>query len=168
MLIAALHRDWGEAQGNYDELRFFTGLRPSEAIALVVTDFDVAHGVSSVTKPRVLGINKDVTKTRTERDSEPRSHRCVLSVTSSKPTTRYQDIRRNVAKIREYLARGGGLNRALTSDGYQIMGKTQSGAAKRELPKAAASLPIRFMYESPNRSIACRVESIQISDSAFC
>lgn len=27
-LIAALHRDWGEAQGNYDEFRFFTGLRP--------------------------------------------------------------------------------------------------------------------------------------------
>ncbi len=35
-LIAALHRDWGEAQGNYDEFRFFTGLRPSEQIALVV------------------------------------------------------------------------------------------------------------------------------------
>jgi integrase len=33
-LIAAIHRDWGEAQGNYDELRFFTGLRPSEQIAL--------------------------------------------------------------------------------------------------------------------------------------
>src|SRR5688500_18815247 len=34
-LIAAIHRDWGEAQGNYDEFRFFTGLRPSEEIALV-------------------------------------------------------------------------------------------------------------------------------------
>jgi hypothetical protein len=33
VLIAALHRDWGEAQGNYDELRFFTCLRPSEEIA---------------------------------------------------------------------------------------------------------------------------------------
>jgi hypothetical protein len=29
-LIAQIHRDWGEAQGNYDEFRFFTGLRPSE------------------------------------------------------------------------------------------------------------------------------------------
>ena len=28
--IAAIHRDWGEAQGNYDEFRFFTGMRPSE------------------------------------------------------------------------------------------------------------------------------------------
>jgi hypothetical protein len=31
VLIAAVNRDWGEARGNYDELRFFTGLRPSEA-----------------------------------------------------------------------------------------------------------------------------------------
>jgi hypothetical protein len=45
ILIAALHRDWGELQGNYDELRFFTGLRPSEEIALVVTDYDAAQGV---------------------------------------------------------------------------------------------------------------------------
>jgi len=29
-LIAAIHRDWGEAQGNYNEFRFFTGLRPSD------------------------------------------------------------------------------------------------------------------------------------------
>ncbi len=39
-LIAAIHRNWGEAQGNYDEFRFFTGMRPSEQIALVVSDFD--------------------------------------------------------------------------------------------------------------------------------
>ena len=64
VLIAAIHRDWGEAQGNYDELRFFTGLRPSEGIARFVTDYDAAHGVLSVTKARVLGIDKDVTKTR--------------------------------------------------------------------------------------------------------
>jgi uncharacterized protein with HEPN domain len=34
-------------------------------------------------------------------------------VTTSKPTIRYQDIRHNVAKIRDYLARGGGLDRVL-------------------------------------------------------
>jgi integrase len=39
--IAAIHRDWGEAQGNYDEFRFFTGLRPSEQIALVLSDIDL-------------------------------------------------------------------------------------------------------------------------------
>ena len=66
-LIAALHEDWGEVQGNYDEFRFFTGLRPSEQIALVVTDYDAAHGVLSITKARVHGVDKDVTKTRTDR-----------------------------------------------------------------------------------------------------
>jgi integrase len=46
--IAAVHRDWGEAQGNYDEFRFFTGLRPSEQIALVLSDIDLVHGFISV------------------------------------------------------------------------------------------------------------------------
>lgn len=63
MLIAALHRDWGEAQGNYDEFRFFTGLRPSEAIALLVSDFDPARNLLSVTKARVAGLDRDTTKT---------------------------------------------------------------------------------------------------------
>ena len=35
LLISRLHADWGEAIGNYDEFRFFTGLRPSEQIALL-------------------------------------------------------------------------------------------------------------------------------------
>ena len=34
----------GESQGNSDELRLLTGLRRSEEIALVVTDYDAAHG----------------------------------------------------------------------------------------------------------------------------
>jgi hypothetical protein len=42
---------------NYDEFRFFTGLRPSEEIALVVTDYDPIGGVLSVTKARVSGID---------------------------------------------------------------------------------------------------------------
>jgi integrase len=63
-LIAAIHRDWGEAQGNYDEFRFFTGLRPSEQIALVVTDYDAVNSLLSVTKARVCGIDRDRTKRR--------------------------------------------------------------------------------------------------------
>jgi len=38
-------------------------------------------------------------------------------VTSSKPAVRYQDIQRNIAKIRDYLARGGGLERVLAEQG---------------------------------------------------
>jgi integrase len=67
VLIAALHADWGEAQGNYDEFRFFTGLRPSEEIALVVTDYDRTNRILSVTKARVDGIDKDCTKTQEDR-----------------------------------------------------------------------------------------------------
>ena len=67
VLIAAIHHDWGEAQGNYDEFRFFTGLRPSEQFALVVSDFDPVHGTLSVTKARVAGVDRDRTKTGEDR-----------------------------------------------------------------------------------------------------
>lgn len=66
-IIAAIHRDWGEAQGNYDEFRFFTGLRPSEEIALLVSDCDLVHGTISVTKAVVMGRSKDRTKTSEDR-----------------------------------------------------------------------------------------------------
>ena len=67
VFIAALRQDWGAPQANYDEFRFFTGLRPSEEIALVVSDYDRAHGVLSITKARVDGIDKDCTKTGDDR-----------------------------------------------------------------------------------------------------
>jgi integrase len=67
VLVTALHADWGEAQGNYDEFRIFTGLRPSEEIALVVTDYDRQNRILSVTKARVDGIDKDCTKTHEDR-----------------------------------------------------------------------------------------------------
>jgi integrase len=70
LLISKLHADWGEAIGNYDEFRFFTGLRPSEQIALLVTDYDARRGVLSVTKARVLRRDKDRTKTQEDRDVE--------------------------------------------------------------------------------------------------
>ena len=38
-------------------------------------------------------------------------------MTSSKPAVRYRDIRRNIAKIREYLASGGGLESVLAHQG---------------------------------------------------
>ena len=56
-------RDWGEAQGNYDAFRLFSGLRPSEEIALVVQDFDPVRRAVTVSKARVAGIDEDSTKT---------------------------------------------------------------------------------------------------------
>jgi integrase len=78
-LIDAIHRDWGEAQGNYDEFRFFTGLRPSEQIALLESDCDIANGKISITKARVMARDKDRTKTSEDRLVElcPRAL-CVL------------------------------------------------------------------------------------------
>ena len=38
-------------------------------------------------------------------------------MTSSKPATRYLDIRRNVAKIKDYLARGDGIDAVLAEQG---------------------------------------------------
>jgi integrase len=66
-LIEALRRDWGEAHANYDEFRFFTGLRPSEQIALLVGDYDAGRGTLDVTKARVNSTDKDSTKTGDDR-----------------------------------------------------------------------------------------------------
>lgn len=66
-LIAAIHRDWGEAQGNYDEFRLFTGLRPSEEIALMVGDLDLAHGIINIHRARVAGVERNCTKTARDR-----------------------------------------------------------------------------------------------------
>jgi integrase len=70
ILIAAVHRDWGEAQGNYDEFRFFTGLRPSEEIALLASDFDAVGARLAITKARVAGCDRDITKTGESRAIE--------------------------------------------------------------------------------------------------
>jgi integrase len=66
-LIAAIRRDWGDAQGNYDEFRFFTGMRPSEQIALVLSDLDLVNGIISVNKARVAGVERCQTKTGEDR-----------------------------------------------------------------------------------------------------
>ena len=65
-LIASIHREWGEVQGNYDAFLFFTGLRPSEQIALLVSDCDIAQGKVSISKARVMARDKDRTKTSTD------------------------------------------------------------------------------------------------------
>jgi integrase len=70
-LIAEIHRNWGEAQGNYDEFRFFTGMRPSEEIALVLSDIDLVNGIVSVNKARVAEVDRCQTKTGADRRITP-------------------------------------------------------------------------------------------------
>jgi integrase len=66
-IIAASHAEFGAAHGNYEEFRFFTGLRQSEQIALTIHDCDTTRGTISVNKAIVLGKHKDRTKTGEDR-----------------------------------------------------------------------------------------------------
>ena len=66
-LIVGIHQDWGEAERSFHELRFFTGLRPSEEIALTIHDFDPVRGTLSINKARVRGVDRNCTKTRQDR-----------------------------------------------------------------------------------------------------
>jgi integrase len=93
VFIAALHRDWGEAYANYDELRFFTGLRPSEQIALVMSDVDLEQGTLSVNKACVAGVDRDCTKTGEDRCV----HLCLRALT----------VLKSQLRLRNDLLRGG-------------------------------------------------------------
>ena len=48
--IRCATRDWGATQGNYDELRLFTGLRPSEQIALMLSEIDVGNLLARIAR----------------------------------------------------------------------------------------------------------------------
>lgn len=69
-IIAATREYWGEEQALYEEVRFFTGMRPSEQIALEVPDFDQKAGTLHISKARVYGRDKGYTKTGVNRNIE--------------------------------------------------------------------------------------------------
>jgi len=67
-IIAASHRIHGEWYGNYEEFRFFTGIRPSEQFALRVSDYEPRTGRLSITKAIVEEQEKNRPKTNQDRD----------------------------------------------------------------------------------------------------
>lgn len=67
LVIAETLRLWGEDQRDYEEGRFFTGLRPSEQIALTWPDFDDVRGELAVNKARVMARDKDEPKNYEDR-----------------------------------------------------------------------------------------------------
>jgi len=67
-IISASHCIHGEWYGNYEEFRFFTGLRQSEQFALRVGDCDLVSGAISITKALVLSREKNRTKTNQDRE----------------------------------------------------------------------------------------------------
>lgn len=68
LIIAASHEEFGLAHGNYEEFRFFTGLRHSEQIALTVHDCDLGAGKISINKAVVYRKEKNRTKTGVDRE----------------------------------------------------------------------------------------------------
>lgn len=69
-IIAGIRKDWGEGEANYVELVFFSGMRPSEAIALQWPDIDRMRWTGVVNKARVMARDKDTTKTAVAREVE--------------------------------------------------------------------------------------------------
>lgn len=69
-VITESHAEFGQAHGNFEEFRFFTGLRQSEQLALSAPDCDLDNGRITITKARVRGRVKDRTKTREDREIE--------------------------------------------------------------------------------------------------
>ena len=67
-IIAASHRLHGEWYGNYEEFRFFTGLRQSEQFALQLSDCDLKERKLSITKAIVEGREKNRPKTNQDRE----------------------------------------------------------------------------------------------------
>lgn len=67
-IIAASHATFGSLHGNYEEFRFFTGLRQSEQFALEVDDCDLARGSIRITKAVVRSRMKNRTKTNEDRE----------------------------------------------------------------------------------------------------
>jgi integrase len=68
LIIAGSHAEFGLAHGNYEEFRFFTGLRQSEQIALTTRDCDLAAAKIYINKAIVLRRAKDRTKTGIDRE----------------------------------------------------------------------------------------------------
>lgn len=128
-LIDAIRDDWGEAQANYDEFRFFAGLRPSEQIALTVADFDAARGTLRVNKARVAGVDRATTKTGVHRIFEL----CPRAMTV---------LRRQLA-LRERFEREGRIRHPyifFADDGSPLFSIKEPG---RRWAKSLARLPIR-------------------------
>lgn len=70
VILSTLQEKFGEAYADYFEFAFFAGPRPSEQIALLWQDVDLRSGVIKVRRARVLGKDKERTKTTYAREVE--------------------------------------------------------------------------------------------------
>lgn len=79
-IIAGVRKDWGTDDADYVEFQFFAGARPSETIMANWPRYDHAKGVLRISEARVMGQDKNTTKTSTERDVElnPRARKILI------------------------------------------------------------------------------------------
>ncbi|WP_082607827.1 tyrosine-type recombinase/integrase [Acidovorax sp. Root219] len=69
-ILATIGKQWGEVFQDYFEFSMFAGLRASDQIALMWEDVDLRLGRVVVRRARVMGQNKERTKTHVEREVE--------------------------------------------------------------------------------------------------
>lgn len=70
VILATIRRNWGEEFHDYFEFSMFAGLRASEQIALLWQDVNLQKGHVLVHRARVMGREKERTKTHVEREVE--------------------------------------------------------------------------------------------------
>ena len=96
ILIRGIHEEWGEPIGNYDEFRFFTGLRQSEQIGLRVNNCDLTKGTIKICESIVLKQDKDRPKINEDRTVEL----CPRALAVLKRQFQLRDAYQRVGKIR--------------------------------------------------------------------
>ena len=98
ILIRGIQEEWGEPIGNYDEFRFFTGLRQSEEIGLRVNNCDLTKGTIKICESIVLKQDKDRPKTNEDRTVEL----CPRALAVLKRQLQLRDVYQRAGKIRHH------------------------------------------------------------------
>jgi integrase len=144
-LIAALHADWCSGVAHFLELRFFVGLRPCEALALRVSDYDPQADVLSVSKSRI----KQRERLRTKNGRDRRVKLCARAV----------DVLERQLRWRGELAARGLIEHDYlfcAADGRALRSATQVGNC---WTKTLVRLPVRYRrpYVARHTSVSWRL-----------
>lgn len=101
---ACIGRQWGEDYRDYFEFSIFAGLRASEQIALMWADVDLRAGRMLVHRSRVMGQDKERTKTHVEREVELNARAlAVLQRQRARTQAMGQQVFHNPATGRQYV-----------------------------------------------------------------
>lgn len=85
--IVSWFRERNPVYADYFEFAFYVGMRPSEQIAVLWGDCDIPKGLITVQRARVMGVDRDSTKTAVSRQVEL-SERAVACLKRQEPRSR--------------------------------------------------------------------------------